>query len=274
MKRFFISIAIVLAAASAAFAEKAVQGLYLDQNVQASINPLGLQLGTKLYYRAPLVEKEGILWESTKVDIGLKNDISPAFDFIGAFIDIEPIAVFDLALTAQLAGYYDELGFGFRDLSGYDAGFDSAALNSIPAGKAGGYLLSASPTLKFAFGNFAFLDTLHMDYFNIDGGGGYFYEAIANCPLSKSGLELNNDAYALYKLGPFFMIGLNDSILQVPASGYRAQSVHAVGVYSGSLSERLSLYAGLLAGTFVEGRYLLFEPHLAGQAGVVLRSSP
>jgi hypothetical protein len=270
MKRFFMSLVIVLVAASAASAEKAERGLYLDQNLQAAINPLGLQLGSKLFYRVPLVEEEGILWESTKVDIGLKNNLSPAFDLVGAFIDIEPIAVFDLALSAQFAGYFGALGFGFRELPGYDAGFDAAALDSIPQKDAAGYLLSVSPTLKFALGGFVFSNTLHLNYFRVDGGSGFFYETIGNCPLAKSGFELFNDAYALYKLDSGLMLGLNYSILGVPASSYRSQALQAVGVYTGKLSERLSLYAALTAGTYLEDRYLKYAARVAGQAGIVV----
>ena len=274
MKRFLVSLGLAIVAASAVSAEKAERGLYLDQSAQAAINPLGLQLASKLFYRVPLVDKEGILWESMKVDIGLKNNLSPAFDLIGAFVDIEPIAVFDLALSAQFAGYFKALGFGFRELPGYDDGFDASALDAMPQKNAAGYLLSAAPTLKFAFGGFVFSNTLHLNYFQVDGGSGYFYEAIGNCPLAKSGLELYDDAYALYKLDSGLMLGLNYSVLGVPASSYRSQALQAVGVYAGKLSERLSLYAALTAGTYLEDRYLKYAARVAGQAGIVLQSSP
>lgn len=268
MRELAVALVFAFVAGSALSAEAAVQGLYVDQSLQAAYNPVGLQLGTKLFYRLPLIQKEGILWESTKIDAGIKNNLSPAFDFVGPFIDIEPIAVFDLALSAQFAGYYSGLGFGFRDLAGYDAGFDSSALDSIPGRNAGGYFLSAAPTLKFALGRFAFSDTLHMNYFNVDGGSGYFYETFANCSLAKSGFEFYNDVYALIKLDSGLMLGVNDSILQVPASGYRSHSIQAVGVYNAALSSRLSLYAALTAGTYIEDRYYQFAPRLSGQVGI------
>jgi hypothetical protein len=268
MKRLAVALVLAFVAGSTLSAEAAVQGLYIDQNLQAAYNPVGLQLGTKLFYRLPLVKKEGILWESTKIDAGITNSLSPAYDFVGPFIDIEPIAVFDLALSAQLAGYYSGLGFGFRDLSGYDAGFDSSALDSIPERNAGGYFLSAAPTLKFAVGRFAFSDTLHMSYFNVDGGQGYFYETVANCALAKSGFELYNDAYALIKFDSGLMLGVNDSILQIPASGYCSHTIQAVGVYTVALSSKLSLYAALTAGTYLEDRYYQFEPRFSGQVGI------
>ena len=268
MRRRIASLGFLIAALSALSAEPAVPGFYLDQNLQASYNPLGLQLGTKLYCRMPLIKKSGILWESTKIDIGMAHSLSPAYDFIGAYLDIEPIAIFDIAFSTQFAGYYDGLGYGFHDLSGYDASFDSTALKSLPSKNATGYILSAAPTLKFALESFAFADTLHVTHFDVDGGKGYFYETYANCVLAKSDMELYNDAYALLKVAPEIMLGLNDSILLVPASGYRSHTLQAVGIISRNLSRRVSFYAALTAGTYLEDRYHRYELRVAGMAGI------
>jgi hypothetical protein len=267
MKRL-VAAAAALVAAMALCAAPAARGLFLDQSFQAGYNPLGVQLGTKLFYRLPLVKKGGLLWESTKVDVGLTNSLSPAFDFLGAYVDIEPIAFFDLALKAQFAGYYDAFGFGFRELEGYGSDYDSSALDKIDAGSAAGYILSAAPTLKFAFWKLAFSDTLYVNYFKVEGGEGYFYEIFGNCALAERDVELFNDAYLLWILGPGLMLGLNDSLLLVPRSGYRSQTLQAVGVLSRPLSERLSLYAALTAGLHLEDRYLRYKPRAAGMAGI------
>jgi hypothetical protein len=273
MKVKALSFAIVMAAAAAAAlsAEPAVRGLYLDQNIQFGCNPLGAQLGTKLFYRIPLELGEGILWESAKIDAGIENSLSPAYDFIGPFIDIEPIAIFDLALSARAAGYYDGLGYGFHDLSGYDAGFDADALDDLPSRNTGGWLLSVAPTLKFAYGALAFSDTLHVNYFHVATGEGYFYETYGNCVLRKKGVELYNDAYALVILSPSLMLGLNDSILSVPDSGYRSHILQAVGAFGKDLGPRLSLYAALTAGVYLEDRYYRYDPRVSGQVGITRR---
>jgi hypothetical protein len=266
------AILLALAAASpAAFAEPARRGLVLDQSLQAGYNPLGAQLVTKLYCRLPLIEKEGILWESTKVDLGIKNSLSPAYDMLGFFVDIEPIAVFDLALSASAIGYFDALGFGFRSMAGYDAAFDDAALKAVPDGNALGYQLAATPTFKIALGPFAVLDSLSATYFSVDGGSGYFLEAMGNCVLKKEDFELFNDAYALYAFDFGLMVGVNDSILYVPGSGYRSHTLQGIGVYSGRLSEKADIYAALTAGIYLEDKYYEGKPRAAGQAGITLK---
>ena len=260
-----------LALCSTLWAERTIGGLYLDQNLQAGLNPVGLQLGTNLFYRMPLARKDGILWESTRIDVGISNDLSPAYDFVGAYVDIEPIAVFDLALKAQFVGYYDALDYGFRDLASYGSGFDSSALKEIDDRNASGYILSAAPTFKFAFGKIAFSDTLFMNYFNVDGGEGYFYEIYGNCVLAKRDIELYNDAYLLWVLDGGFMAGLNESLLGVPRSGYRSQTLQAVGTMNKRLSERLAVYGALTAGLYLEDRYLQYKPRVAGMVGLTYK---
>ncbi|MGA2545579.1 MAG: hypothetical protein ABSF43_03445 [Rectinemataceae bacterium] len=267
MKIRIAACAFIMAVASFISAEPAVQGFYLDQNLGGAYNPLGVQLGTKFLYRMPLDIGKGVLWESAKIDAGLGNELSPAYDFIGAFVDAEPIAIFDLAVSAKFAGYYSGLGYGFHDLAGYSAAFDTNTLDSLSSKNAIGYIVSVAPTLKFAFGPFAFSNTFHVNYFNVDGGGGYFYEAYANCVLAKSDIDLFNDAYALLSIGSGIMVGLNDSFLIVPASGYQSQVLQAIGILQKSLSGRLSVYAALMAGLYLEDRYYQYSPHVAGQVG-------
>lgn len=271
MRKPIVWLALSIAVSSHVVAEPVVRGFYLDQNLGGAVNPLGVQLGTKLLYRTPLIRQKGILWESTKIDVGIANSLSPAYDFIGGFLDIEPIAVFDVAFTAQFAGYYSGLGYGFHDLAGYGAAFDQNTLASLGSKNTAGYLLCAAPTLKFALGSFAFSNTLHVNYFNVDGGSGYFYETYANCILAKSGVELYNDAYALMSIGAGLMAGLNDSVLVVPASGYQSHTLQAVGILSKALSGRLSVYAALTAGMYLEDRYYQYQPRVAGLAGFTSR---
>jgi hypothetical protein len=267
MKRLAIAAA-VLALASALAAEAAVKGLYLDQSVQGAYNYPGALLGTNLFYRIPLSERKGILWESTKIDVGISNALTPAFDLVGAYVKIEPIAFFELTLKAQFAGYYDALGYGFRELDGYDAPFDGSDLDEIGRRGATGWILGAAPTLKLAYGNLAFMDAFGLTYFDVDDGEGYFFEPVGHCPLAKRDIELSNDVYLLWIFGKGIMAGLNEGLFLVPRSGFRSQTIKAVGALNRPLSERLSLSAAVLAGIYLEDEYLRFKPRLAGMVGV------
>jgi hypothetical protein len=260
----------VIAAASVS-AEKAVAGWYFDQNVQGAYNPLGVQLVSKFYYRMPLMEKEGVLWESTKIDIGLSNSLSPAYDILGVFIDIEPIAVFDLAFSAKAIGYLNAFGFGFREMTDYDAAFDDAALDAIPDENALGFAFTAAPTFKIAVGPVAVLDTFSFSFFIADDGDGYFYEVSNGCVIKKKDMLLVNEAYLLYAFDFGLMTGLTDSILFVPGSGYVSHCLQGVAVYTTEFSDSFSIYAALTAGSFIEDRYYQGKLRIAGQVGITLK---
>jgi hypothetical protein len=274
MRRLFVTIALLALLQSIAFAEPAKSGFFYDQNLQASYNPLGLQFVSKLYFRVPLVKAKGLLWESTKLDFGIQNNLSPSYDLVGAFVNIEPIAIFSLNATAQLAGFYKALGFGFYDISSYTSGFDSAALSPLTARDTSGYVLSVAPTLKAAFGPVAVLDTGTLTYYNVDNGQGYFYERIGNTVLAKRDIELSNSGYLLYTLKPGLLAGLNDSIMYVPASGYLSHRLNAIGVYTRDLNAGLSLYGAFMMGTFLADEYYQYALYVAGQIGFTLRLSP
>ena len=253
------------------FADPVQPGFFYDQNAQASYDPLGLQLVSQVYYRIPLFRMPGILWESTRIDVGIQNNLSPSYEMIGPAITIEPIAFLDLTFTAQLIGYYSELSFGFYTLPDYSAGYDSPSLAPLTPKDTTGYLLTASPTLKFALGPVAALDKFQVSYFNVDGGSGFFYERINNTVLGKSDTELVNQAYLLYTVAPGTRVGLNDALLYVPSSGYVSHRLSAMGVYSGNLSDALTLYGALFLGTFLADRYYQWSVYVAGQVGITLK---
>ena len=270
MKKMAVVLILLAIVAAGISAQKTREGFFLDQGIQASCNPLGVQLVTKTYYRFPLVRADGILWESTKIDLGVQNSLSPAYDMLGVYIDIAPIAIFDLALSAQAVGYYNGFGFGFYDLSGYSSGFDSASLDALPSRNATGYVFSAAPTLKFAYGPIVMANTSSLTYFRADDGNGFFYERIGNCVLGKSDVELANQAYLLATIMPGLLAGVNDSLLYVPGSGYLSHRLAALGIYTSSLSEKLSLNAVLMMGTFLADRSFQYAFYVAAQAGVSL----
>lgn len=247
-----------------------VEGLYFDQAIQGSYNPMGLQSVTQLYYRSPLVRKPGILWESTKFDVGFQNNLSPAYDLVGVFAKVEPVAFFDLQLLAQAGGYFKLFGYGFFDMASYNSPFGS---NDLRTGSrdAFGYNLSASPTLKFVLGPMAALNAFSLNYFYVDSGEGFFLERTGGAILAKSDYHITNQAYLLFTLFEGFRLGLNDGIMYVPSSGYLSHRVSAGAIYTHKLSDKLDIYSALLAGTFLSDAYNQGKLFIGTQVGITLR---
>ena len=76
-------------------------------------------------------------------------------------------------------------------------------------------MLSAAPTLKYAWGPLVMLNAFSLTYFNVDNGSGYFFERIGNVVLAKSDIELQNQAYLMATVMPGLLAGLNDCVLYV-----------------------------------------------------------
>lgn len=256
---------------SATFAEPTREGLYFDQVVQASHNPLGLQAISKFFYRLPVFNDPGLLWESTKLDVGVQNNLSPSFDLIGVFAKLEPIAFFDIAVAVQFAGYYNLFGYGFYELPTYSSPSDPNEMSRSDTQNAAGFAFSVAPTLKAAFDPIVISNTFTLSYFYADNGQGYFFERIGNVALRKSDIELINSAYLLVNPFEGFYAGLNDWTIFVPGSGYVSHRLCAVGAYTAHLTQSLALYGGLFLGTFLNDQYFQYEFYTGAQIGMTLR---
>jgi hypothetical protein len=92
-RRFIVFYLLLITAVQA---EKAVSGLNFCQVIGGSWNYPGLLFTSRIFYRIPASEKNSILWESSKLDIGFCNELAPAFENPGLFFQYEPIGFFDL----------------------------------------------------------------------------------------------------------------------------------------------------------------------------------
>jgi hypothetical protein len=244
--------------------------LYYDQALQVSHNPLGLQAASKVFYRFPLFEPEGVLWETTKFDLGVQNNLSPSYEMIGAFANFEPIAFFSLAASAQIGAYYNTFGYGFYELTSYDSSIDPTEMIN-PTRNAFGAILNISPTLKCAYDMFVATNTFGVTYYYADNGQGFFFERINNTPLKKSDIELTNSANLLINPIEGLYAGVNDSLLFVPGSGYVSHRLCGVVAYTLPINQGFSFYSGLFLGTFLSDRYFQYSFYTGAGLGMTLK---
>lgn len=78
--------------------------LLLNHYTAGSINPLGIETQFRLSYCTPLIEKPGILFSLSKLDVGLVTYISPAHVHIGPSLHVSPLSI--LVLRAEVTGFY------------------------------------------------------------------------------------------------------------------------------------------------------------------------
>ncbi len=236
-----------------------------SQSVSGSMNPLGLDLTSRIAYQSTLYEgKKGILWDSTLWEAGLENSLTPAYDTLSFFFHIVPIAFFDLRLLAGVRYAYDALGFGYTPLADYDSPFDGDARKAIDRKDGYGVRYQISPTLQGAWGNFVFATTTHWVFFDMGGvedvNENYFYEPSANVVLKRTDMYWANDTVLAYRFTQKGLLaGILHSITYVPGSGYITERVSLVGNYGGNLSQKVGLSITALIGFYPQDKYLSYD---------------
>lgn len=258
------------------------QGMYLNTNLGASVNSLGLAWKADVFYRIPLVDKPGVLWETTKLDIGVQQYLSPAFERASAFVRIEPIAFFDVVAYAGYDYMYGGNGKvfapGMLKLSSPDDDYSSDTRKEMDGEAKGGLRVVVVPTFKIAFGPVAALYSWSINYHDYDYEG-YYYDAETYIAQKGKDAVYTHDAKVLYKLGPFpgvgvFRLGVNYTDSRVGSTDDRSSKLAGMVVYQAkwkSLSATTSPYFVTMLGTHLEDRYYENKVHFALLMGVTYK---
>lgn len=255
-------------------AQLARQGVYTDHTVGGGLNPTALAFTSRLWYRAPLREERGILWDPAKVDLGVRNQFSPAFEEFGAYVYWEPVAIFDLSAAVSFRRAFTAFGFGFQELESYDDSYRD--LSDASDENRGGFRFTVTPRLKGAYAGFVAVNELRIDTFDFgsnvsEAGKRYFYEPVYDTVLKLRDTVVANTTILLYSLTPELRLGGQYYLRHVPGSDRTSHRFSAMGIYARPLSDGMSLFGALLAGGYAADRYRTGDLYLAGQVGLQAR---
>ena len=276
MKRTLLGCLLLSLVLAALPAEKLRRGWLFSEALAGSLNPLGADMSTKLSYLVPLFpEKTGPLWDQAAFEAGLQNNLTPAYEQIGAFVRIEPVAVFDVSFSAAFRYAYDALGFGFTGLADYDAAYDSAFRRDLPRKAGPGFRWAVNPTLKAAWGDFVFASAFSFAVYDMRGTEkhGYYYEPYSDKVLKTFDGTVSNDTLAAWEFRKGFYAGLLHSLLVVPGSGELSERLAAMGSFSFPIGRAL-VSLNLLAGTYLADEYYSYRDgkiYLAAKSGISFR---
>jgi hypothetical protein len=235
------------------------KGLFFQPNVAASYNPLGVLLDTRLYYRLPLSTSKDILWESTKLDVGLINEWTPADNMLGLWCNIEPIAVFDLTVKAEYYKVYRMFGYGYYKLGGPTSAYDDNSLKSLSRGSRDGYWISAAPTLKVKVASFIAADQVTINRMDL-GDDGYYLEWRSFTIHYSRDVDVLNNLYLLYEHDKEISVGVNHSLQWVKNAKGLSHRLCVLLTYSPTVPMLSNTFSALTAGMYLkdqmyEGRF-------------------
>jgi hypothetical protein len=253
-----------------AHAKKTEQGLFLGQAIGGSYNPIGLLWDSRLLYRLPLVPKDGTLWESTKLEVGIHNGWTPADNILAAGVSIEPIAFLSLACEAGSYEMFSGLGYGcYRFASATDP-YGPQTQKFLKPTNAHGYRLSVAPTLKAKFGRIIILNTTALNGQAVNGTG-YFLEVRSYLLHRTRDFDAVNDAYVLGECSPWLLAGATYHYVYVNGTSFRSQRLSAMAIVKPKVRGLRSTFAALNAGEYLQDPLFNHTCFLGCMVGIDVR---
>ena len=203
--------------------------MVLSQLIGAQYNPLGVENSFRLGLCSPLIERPGILFEYTHVEIGVLNYLSPAFTHIGTYFQITPLSLLQFRIEVSWVAvwpfFFDRAGF--YNVDGYDSNFSRDALPAEEAGTETGWNINLVTILRarIRLGPVALvvLDQLNYEYWSI-GEQSHNLNLRRDLVLARSDWVLYNEAILCLEIPLTSSINMRiggfDSLRWVPSSGY------------------------------------------------------
>ncbi len=250
--------------------QTAEKGLCFKQSIGAAYNPIGAIVSSGLHYRIPLVKKEGILWESTKLEIGITNEWTPTDEYLRIGITFVPIAFFELSAQAGPYVMYRHLGFGYCSFDSPDVPYDYDDLEDAPRQTETGYWISLAPTLKFKVTSIILVNAFKVNFFSI-GDEGYFLERRTYSIHKHKDTDLIDDTFLFYKPNDKIMAGINYHFLKIFSTSYFSHRACGVFVFPPKLKAFDRFYAVLMAGAYMKDRVFKGKPYIALRTGFDLK---
>jgi hypothetical protein len=195
--------------------QRAVSGWWYNQSAGFSWNPLGVLVDGKLIKRTALYPtKEGLLWESCKMEFSLREEWTPADNLFSVEYSISPIAFLEFNFKAGSFVQFNELGYGsFRPGSPKDP-YDAPTRKKVGYKDAYGYWLAVNPVLKLKIENIIILDNFTVNRIAVNGEG-YFHEVRSHLIHKVKDVNVNNDLFLFYKFNSSLMSGMRYRFINV-----------------------------------------------------------
>jgi hypothetical protein len=241
------------------YAEKTEKGFFFSQSIGASYNPIGIILDSKLFFRLPLVDKSGVLWESTKTEAGVQNEWTPADNVLSLRLFVEPIAVCDIVFKAGFYGIYNEIGYGCFRFNSSDDDYCPDAQKSLVPTNSRGYWLSVAPTFKVRFGNMVALNSTTINRVTIDGSG-YFLEVRSYLLHRTVDFDVMNDSYLLLECAKALIAGVTYRFSYVAGTSSHSKRLNIITIIRPQSKPLKGAFAAINAGAYLD------DPAFGGKA--------
>jgi hypothetical protein len=211
--------------------------LIVDETLVGVVNPYGAENQLKLSACWPLIERPGLWFDYTNVEIGFYNYASPIYVQQGAFVAVTPLSAIVLRAEAAAVQYWPLPldGAGYFALDSYRADYRDSALPAARADAAAGVQAGASATLQGEIPLaprvvLAATDTVNPEYWAI-GNAAFWLNERRDAILARHDWLVKNTAVLVVGVKcacAILRAGAFDDLTVVPRAGYAGNAVGGV----------------------------------------------
>jgi hypothetical protein len=200
----------------------------------AMVNVIGIENTLDASWTWRLSESKNPLLADAHLALGLTDTFSPAYNRVGAWVELSPLSILDLRAGIEPTLYFG-LFNSLQDFSGYDALFDEKTRKDTNDLSYTGFAerVYFAPTLKMRVGRVIGAVSAEIEWWKAAGVGPCFYEPARDVLIASDGDRVLRTSSVLLLEQPFaggkkLMIGPMHQLVDV--SGARANRVQRVGL--------------------------------------------
>jgi hypothetical protein len=162
----------------------------LRETFGGSVNTIGVQNNLDLSWTWKLSSSTSPLLSDAHVAVGLTDSLSPAYNRLGAWVELSPLSILDLRAGLEPAVYFGTFS-ALTDYASYDDVFDVDTRKARD--KAGdksfgtGGRTYVGPTLKLKLGRVVAVSSAEFEWWRASNDGPFFYEPTRDLLLKTDG---------------------------------------------------------------------------------------
>jgi hypothetical protein len=233
-------LSVVVFASAFATAEEPVPATRLEvtNTFGAMVNVVGFEDILDVVWKRSLSRSSSPLVKDAHLSLGLTNTFSPAYDRVGAWVEVSPLSIVDLRVGFEPTLYFG-LFNSLQDFPSYGSPFDERTRKDTNDGSYLGFArrVYVAPTVKMKVGPVIAFSGAEIEWWKAEGDGPHFYEPARDTLLESRGDRVfRTSSGLLFELrggeGRKFLLGPWHQLTDVEgARANRVQRVGLLGVY-------------------------------------------
>jgi hypothetical protein len=193
--------------------------LIINNVLAARLNPLGLENQTRAGYQTVLYRNEGALFRDNFLLLGASSKLSPAGIKVGPTVELQPLSIFNLRLTAEYVNFFSTFGF-VQSRPSPNGEYSETVLD---AGEAAGQNYAASgahflvePLVQLKVGPVAVRNRFSLEYWSMGlrEGDRVWYDGTLDTLVPGKGFTYGNELDVLYLGLPRLVLGARYNLVK------------------------------------------------------------